>query len=308
MSDNEPTIDTAADAPIIDGHGTGLIPSPPDDRDYLIRDLLAEVGEDRTIRPTPRPTPAPRVISRKTVDLRAKMPPVWSQGGEGACTSSVADCHVYVDKDLGLGMPSHAATWAWTKLRGGAENVAKNVGAGVRDAMLSTRDWGVAPDEMYPFKHPNPRTLPPQRVADAAGGNQSIAFFKLEPRNREELVRTLSVLRLPVAFGLGLWQGWGPRNTGRIQRRPATPEIIGYHLMVVVGYKTLADGVWLLIRNSWSEGWGGRSYGGVRYDAGHAYMHIDDFLPFAFDCYSIASVEGGMVAGTGVPVESFRND
>ena len=314
MSDQHDDKTTA----IIDGHGTGLVPSTPDPRDYSAARLLSAINEGRRLRPippprrsirrqpvpipTPTPAPTPEPPDPKplplTTDLRAKFPPIWFQGGTNACTSSVADMHVYVDDLIDKTVPSHAATWTWTKLRRGPENVEKNVGAGIYDAIASTRDHGVVEDSKYPYVNLNPFRLPPPEVDQEGEKNKTLAYFRLHPLTPELVLNYLGDLRLPLAFGLGLWQGWNPdRTTGYIPRRPADANITGYHLMVAVGFKVLTTGTWLLIRNSWSTGWG---------VGGYAWMNLEDFVTHAFDVFAITSVESGNVAGTDVPVGMFR--
>ena len=297
MSDQEPPID--ADAPIIDGHGTGLIPSMPDERDFKAADLLGATDEASRIMTT-RP-----IRQRATTDLAPRMPPIWDQGGHGACTSSIADAQTYVDKQTHV--PSHAAQWAWTKLDRGVDNVAKNVGAGVRTAMDVTRVRGVAPDAVYPFVKPNMYTVPPPSVDATAAENQTIVYFKVETTDRAEILRVMGALRLPIAFGMGCWGGWtNTDDAGRVMRRPTDASITGYHLMLMVGFKSLASGVWVKVRNSYGTGFGGWTAGAVRYGAGHCWIHLDDLMEFGFDFYVVQSTEGGLVTGTNVPVADFR--
>ena len=300
MSDQKPIIDADDVPPMIDGHGTGLIPSPPDERDYRAADLLEATAEaDRTL--TVRPA---RV--RASADLTPRMPPIWNQGGHGACTSSIADAQVYVDKQAYV--PSHAAQWAWTKLERGLDNVSKNVGAGVRTAMDVTRSFGVVPDSAYPFAKPNMYTLPSQEVVNQAERNQTIAYFKVDETNRAEILRVMGALRLPIAFGMGCWGGWTNTDaTGKIMRRPTAANITGYHLMLMVGFKTLASGIWIRVRNSYGLDFGGWTISGVRHGAGHCWIHLDDLMDHGFDFYVVQSVEGDIVAGTNVPVQSFHN-
>ena len=296
MGDRESTIETDDDAPIIDGHGTGLIPSPPDERDFKAADLLeATAGATRAVR-----------ARAKTANLAPRFPPIWDQGGHGACTSSIADAQTYVDKQTHV--PSHAAQWAWTKLERGLDNVARNVGAGVRTAMDVTRTYGVVPDATYPFVEPNMYTVPSQAIAAQAEKNQTIAYFKVDETNRAEILRVMGTLRLPIAFGVGCWNGWtNTDDAGRIMRRPENPQITGYHLMLMAGFKTLASGVWVKVRNSYGLDFGGWTVNGSRYGAGYCWYHLDDLMQYGFDFYVVQSVEGDIVAGTNDPVASFRN-
>jgi len=295
VSDYEPIADSDGTAPIIDGYGTGLLPSPPDPRDFMAADLLAATAEaTRTIR------------TRASSDLASRMPPIWNQSIHGACTSSVTDAQVYVDKQTHT--PSHAAQWAWTKLERGLENVAKNVGAGIRTAMDITRSHGVVPDTVYPFVKPNMYMVPSPEIKTQAEKNQTIAYFKVEMTDRAEILRVLGSLRLPIAFGMACWSGWtNVDDAGKVMRRPANPEITGYHLMLMAGFKTLASGVWVKVRNSYGLNFGGWTVGGVRYGAGYCWIHLDDLVQYGFDFYVIQSVEGDIVTGTNVPVQSFHS-
>ena len=299
MSDNDPTIDADDDAPVIDGHGTGLIPSPPDPRDFKAADLLDATDETHRL-------DASRVIrQRATTDLSPRFPPIWDQGGHGACTSSIADAQTYVDKKTHV--PSHAAQWAWTKLDRGIDNVTKNVGAGIRTAMDVTRARGVARDGEYPFVKPNMYQVPPASVERAAETNQTIAYFKVDSTNQAEILRVMGALRLPIAFGVGCWSGWtNTDDAGKIMRRPENPQITGYHLMLMAGFKTLASGVWVKVRNSYGLNFGGWTVNGVRHGAGYCWYHLDDLMAHGFDFYVVQSTEGDIVTGTNVPVASFR--
>ena len=288
--------------------GTGLVPSPFDPRDFDAEDLILATQDAGVTRSRGM------VRTSQTSDLTNRMPPIWNQAGTSACTSSVADMHVYIDDAFPkyedpTRVPSHGAQWAWTKLAGGPHNVAKNVGAGIRDSILVTRDRGVVSEATYPWQGGKAGlVLPGPNVEREAEANQTLAFFRLDPTDGTQVLRYLSGLRLPIAFGLGLWDGWVPSKEGVLPRFDSTRKIWGHHLMVVVGHKTLATGVWLKIRNSWGLGWGGRfvAVGQPKADRGHAWMHLDDFTARCFDPYAITSVERGMVSGTNVTPADFR--
>lgn len=289
---NKPRLAEALEYPgKIGSHGTGSIPDPPDPRDYDYK-AVAAAGKFQEL---------PDSISLADL-LPAK---TWDQGNSNACTSFAANLLVAVAREkagIPYTEPSFAATWYWTKLALFGPAVAKqNVGASIREAVLSTRREGIAPSSLFPFANYLNREPGPE-VATEAEKHQSLYFFRVDDYEKgidvDFLYRCLAE-GWPVSISLPLYDSFEPEyGTGLVPYPNTNDRLEGWHTMVLYGYYLNGRRPYFRCRNSWGT-WGGRHINpsGKQIEPGTCRIPMEYVRDYGYDCWTIRAVEDGVVDG-----------
>lgn len=293
---DKPTITQAYDnTNTLGRHGMGAVPDSPDPRDYDYRNVAA-AGRLQEL---------PDSVS--LLELLPSKP--WNQDWTNACTSFAANLLVAATREkIGLPYiePSFMATWYWTKMAMFGPDVAKqNVGASIREAVLSTRREGVAPSHIHPFE-PRLLEIPPgPATIQEAEKNQSLYFFRVDDYEKgielEFLYRCLAE-GWPVSVALPLYNTFEPDyNTGMVPIPKESDKLEGWHAMAFYGYYLNGRRPYFRCRNSWGP-WGGRHINptGRQIEPGTCRIPIEYVRDHGYDCWSIRAVENGIIAGTGV--------
>jgi C1A family cysteine protease len=269
--------------------GTGWIPEPPDGRDFTtshppLAGMLEKLSLWRLLRRRQLPS---------RTDLRHWAGPVQWQGGFNTCNA-----HVVAGLVTYFELKSHGKEVLPSRLF--LYKVARNflqadgyTGVYIRQVMGVLKLIGVPPERYWPY--PDPGTMSQPRMTDplldteptafcyaVANDYRAISYYRLDEQGQEpkELLRLAKAhlaAQVPFAFGFPLYglikQA---QSTGRIPY-PVAPQNLGNHAVIAVGYDDaleIGEGVEgavktrgaLLIKNSWSDGWGEKGFGWLPYD------------------------------------------
>lgn len=228
-------------------------------------------------------------LEATNIDLRSFCPPVRNQGGLGACTAfgatSLVD-FIRRRQSLTTWLPSPLFTYYSTRLMEGT--VDTDSGAYVRDALKSTVNDGVALEREWPYLIDKFNIRPDTSVWDSATKHQTLEYLKIDDSSKKDIIACLAE-GYPFIFGLRLYSSFTNRLEtmfgGHVfEPNRDTEKILGGHCMMCVGYRIDKDGSeYVIVMNSWGEGWG---------DRGFCYIPINYFLSNdSYDFWTIRLME-----------------
>lgn len=196
------------------------------------------------------------VTIKESVDLRAKMPPVYDQGAIGSCVSQgvgVALDYAHVKSNPGMKFFTPSRLFIYYQGRVAIGTVNQDSGCQIRDAIAATQKLGAPLESLWPYRESKFKIKPPATAYSDALKRQIIQAYKAE--TLDDVKRALS-LDLPVVFGVPVYRSIMDLSWFNYTLpMPAKNErSVGGHAMVVVGYRN-SDSM-LIVRNSWSSNWG----------------------------------------------------
>ncbi len=199
----------------------------------------------------------------ETVDLRAHLPAVRSQGSRGTCVAHAAVAvREFLTGATSTNLSEQFLYWA-CKERDGHPS---SLGTWIRVAMTVLQDTGVCQEAAWPYNNSvianNEGQGPPPANAQAqAAPFKVISTRQLQARWLQGLKEALADGQ-PVAFSVSIFQSWQNPWTfrnGDIRLPLPDERNLGGHAMVMVGYADDVDvpgGGYFIVRNSWGEAFG----------------------------------------------------
>ena len=225
----------------------GWTPDRPDQRDHAFR--LAE------------PIPLP-----PAVDLRAGMPPVYSQGELGSCTANaIAAAFDFERQRQGKPFITPSRLFIYFNEREMEGTVDSDSGAMIRDGIKSVADDGVCAETDWPYDIAEYLFQPPVSCYGNALKNQALIYQRIAP----DLTSMLQCLAsgFPFVFGFSVYESFesgAVAKTGIVPMPASSEQQLGGHAVLAVGYDR--DQRAFLVRNSWGEEWGIAGYFWLPFD------------------------------------------
>lgn len=217
-------------------------------------------------------------------DLRKWCSPVEDQGDIGSCTANAGVAIVEYFERRAFGKHIDASRLFLYKV---TRNLMKETGdtvAYLRSTMGALTIFGVPPEEYWPYKTEDFDVEPPAFCYGFAQNYQAIKYYRLDPPGTSpdillKRIKSNLAAGLPSMFGFTVYTSVSQAevNVGKIPYPTAGENIEGGHAVVAVGYddnikirNTNENGIEttgaILIRNSWSSGWGDYGYGWLPYE------------------------------------------
>lgn len=238
----------------------------------------------------------------KAVDLRQWCSPIENQGNIGSCTANA-----------GVGMMEYYERRAFGKYMDASRlflyKVTRNLmgstgddGAYLRDTMKAMVLFGVPPEKYWPYQTSHFNDEPTAFCYSFAQSFQALRYYRLDPSGTQpaDVLKTIKqylAAQLPSMFGFSVYSsipGMGD-GKGEIPFPAQGDTLQGGHAVLAVGYddnkKIGEEKGALLIRNSWSTGWGDQGYG---------------WLPYAYVEHGLANDFWSMVKGEYVDTDLFK--
>ena len=229
-------------------HYYGYKKSKPDPRDYLysaIKPLIAALPE--------------------SVDLRSLSSPVRDQGHLGSCTAFAIGVGLreFLMNKASATFVQMSPLWLYLKERKKEYTCLWDSGAQPRDGLKVLQQTGCAPEADWPYDVSKFRNSPPA-IADEDAKNYKIASY--------HSLTTLDDVKTCLASGYGVVLGFTVYSsfesdvvaTTGVMPVPASDEqVMGGHAVFAVGYKddpSVSGGGFLIVKNSWGDGWGDKGY------------------------------------------------
>lgn len=230
-------------------HTFGWIPDHPDFRDqtFSLQGILT-------------------VNVPKSIDLSAKLPPVWDQGMTNSCTAhaiSAAILYSQVRQSLVSTNPSRLFIYFNERVLEGRAGI--DGGASLRDGMKVINSQGYASEAVWPFDAAKINTTP-SAVAYLSGRRHKVLSYQTVIHSENFVKKTLAA-GFPIALGLSVFESFetlAAMQTGIIPMPDKSEGFLGGHAVTLVGYDDIKR--LFKFRNSWGTSWGNKGYGYLPYD------------------------------------------
>ncbi|MGD2125282.1 MAG: C1 family peptidase [Desulfobacteraceae bacterium] len=271
--------------------GMGWLRDYPDFRDYTVerKDVssklkaLNQKDSVRAMLTKMGVTKASRRTLPSSVDLREWCSPVEDQGSLGSCTANAGVGLLEYFERRAFGRHIDASRLFLYKVTRNLLHMTGDTGAYLRTTMAAMTLFGVPPAEFWPYDMEKFDEEPPAFCYAFAQSYQALQYFRLDPLDttRDALLRRIKTFLaggLPVMFGFTVFSSlWDAGTDGKIPFPSEYEKREGGHAVAAVGYDDAIKienrnrgGIEitgaLLIRNSWSEGWGDSGYGWLPYE------------------------------------------
>jgi C1A family cysteine protease len=230
-------------------HFYGYKQDPKDERDFKFM----------TARPAAAPLPA-------SVDLRHLCSPVRDQGQLGSCTgfAIAVGMREFLEVKLGGKFTPMSPLFLYYEERKLEHSISQDAGANPRDGFKVLAKMGCAPESDDPYNIAVYTKAPAKKaVTDATQ-------FKIASYHR---LNNLADIQSCLAGGTGVVLGFkvydsfesdSVAKTGNVPMpNTATEKLLGGHAVFAAGYTTDSSwvgGGFLIVKNSWSTGWGDKGY------------------------------------------------
>ena len=218
----------------------GLIPSPKDERDYVLASFLP---------------PLEVSLPEEWLEWQKWQTPVKYQAGLGSCVafSSGGQKETYDYKELSAA-PDLSEQFLYGKCKeiDGMPNVN---GTYIRAAMKALKDFGVCEEAYFPYEAKYPPNGSP-----APGYLDNAAKYKISAYASVGITKEALQIALyqngPLVVGVNVHDSFVATGSDGIVQFPSG-RLQGGHAILVIGYNKLG----LVFKNSWSTRWGKQGYG-----------------------------------------------
>ena len=209
----------------------------------------------------------------KSVDLRAKCPPVYNQGQLGSCTANAIAGAIEFDflKQAHTDYtPSRLFIYYNERLMEGT--ISEDAGAALRDGIKTVNKYGVCNETLWPYNESNFTTKPSDTAYTTALTDIVTKYEKLTDIHSYKAALAAGY---PFVFGFsvyGAFESQEVATTGIVPQPDLNDQFMGGHAVCAVGYDD--DKQWFIVRNSWGADWG---------DGGYFYLPYSYFVPTLSD-------------------------
>jgi C1A family cysteine protease len=193
------------------------------------------------------------------IDLRLFCPKVEDQEDLGSCT---ANAGVGLYEFVELKQKTEKPFWDASRLflyyntRVIEGTVNEDSGAYIRDTMKALAKYGVCPEKEWPYIVDRFADKPPKSNYTHALKHKALTYRRLE--TLEDMLGCLAD-GFPFEFGFAVYESFQKIGKSGIMLMPKkTERLLGGHAVMAVGYDQKKK--WLIVRNSWGEGWGDKGY------------------------------------------------
>lgn len=128
-------------------------------------------------------------------------------------------------------------------------------GTYIRRAFQSLTEFGVCPEDDWPYVESRVNTQPSLNCYRTASDNRINDFYRItgDGSSRSDAIVVALESSHPVVFGAAINRDFIYHNNGGVVYQPSST--IGRHAMVIVGWKKDPD-LRFYVRNSWGSSWG----------------------------------------------------
>jgi len=217
----------------------GLIPSPPDERDYLLSSFLPPLKVD---------------LPEEWLYWQTWQTPVKYQAGLGSCVGFAVSGQKESFDHKEFGVPvdlSEQFLYGKCKEIDGMPN---EEGTFIRAAMKVLKDYGVCEETYLPYEGRYPPSHTPKEGYLKNAIQYKILSYAAVGITREEMKIAL-FQNGPVTTGIKVYDNFMEIPSNGIAQYPSG-TYHGGHAILVLGYNSIG----LICKNSWSTRWGNQGY------------------------------------------------
>ncbi len=221
----------------------GWRPDSPDMRDYL---LAVE----------------PAKALRRSVSLRATMPPVYDQGQLGSCTANsigaILEFNELNQDESDAATPSRLFIYYNERAMEGT--ITQDSGAEIRDGIKSVAQLGAPPETAWPYVITKFAKKPSATAYRKALKHQAIRYARV-PQTEIGLQSVLAS-GYPISFGFTVYESFESDvgSDGIVPMPRPDESVLGGHAVVAIGYKQIRRQLYFECRNSWGPDWADNGY------------------------------------------------
>jgi hypothetical protein len=218
---------------------TGLLKSPVDKRDYLLKTFI----------------PLKVSVPTEYTDWLQWMTPVKYQGGLGACAAftGTAQKEGYDYKELGT-IPDLSEQFLYDEAKK-IDGIPNEEGTYLRAILGVLKNIGICEENYMPYQGMYPPDGNPKEGYLENAAKYKISGYASVGSTKEALQQALYTVG-PVVAGILVYDNFAyGMSTDGIAQFPSG-KLIGGHAILLVGYNKLG----LLVKNSWSTQWGNKGY------------------------------------------------
>lgn len=269
------------------GLGLGWLPDYPDFRDFTPQASKAPEGESRNVPDLLATLDAEETTAKlpSQVDLRAGFSPVENQLTIGSCTANAGVGLLEYFERSASGRSLDASRLFLYKATRNLMGQTGDTGAFLRMTMQAMVLFGIPPEEHWPYDIAAFDVEPTPFCYAFAQNYRSIQYYRLDPPGQEDpepllaRIKTNLAAKLPSMFGFTVYASYSQAASagGAFPMPMGNERRVGGHAIVACGYDDKKEIInsapgasptkgALLIRNSWSDGWGDGGYGWLPYE------------------------------------------
>ena len=248
-----------------------------------------------------------------SVDLRARLPPVFHQGNLGSCTANALSAAFAFDDPSMIG----SRLFLYYNERKMEDSVNDDAGACLSDGVEALHIYGICAETSWPYSDDGFKfkQTPPDQCYQGtyilvfsmhnklfvynieAVSHEATSYHHVEPT--EEALKAALASGFPLVSGIKVFHGFMSTYDGHVPLPNPSETPHGGHAILLVGYND-ATREWL-VRNSWGADWG---------DQGHFYLPYeymtDSSLDLAHDIWVISKVSSAPVSTPPMPIKPHR--
>ena len=146
-------------------------------------------------------------------------------------------------------------------------NTNKDSGAAIRDGIKSINKIGVCSEKVWPYNIEKFTEKPKRVCYIIAKNHRSVEYHKV--KQTESQIKQVLSEGFPVVFGFAVYESFESENVAKNGIVPIPKEnekMLGGHAVALVGYTTLNNQNYFIVRNSWGSDWG---------DGGYCYFPVE---------------------------------
>lgn len=134
-----------------------------------------------------------------------------------------------------------------------------------RDAMFALSEDGIPTEKVWPFDEKTINEEPDWAAHKSASAHRITEFYRIDSEGVALIHDVMNALvqLYPVIFGTFVDTKYMQRKGGgcvKVEDIDLDDTDGGGHMQTIVGYKTMADGIWFLVLNSWDTEWAERGF------------------------------------------------
>jgi len=286
--------------------GLGWLRDTPDIRDMTLAQAAPAMAQDSDAKKGHKQvsgviTAAAGATLPRAVDNRAHCSRIEDQGQLGSCTANACVGMVEYMERRASGRHTDGSRLFVYKATRKLLGWQGDTGAFLRTTMKALVNFGVPPEEFWPYNIGTFDREPDPFLYAFAANTKAIRYLRLDPAGtpRPEI---LDNIRGAVAKGYAVMFGFSVYSS--MSFAPDIPfpspfdRLEGGHAVLIVGYDDDHQNIGsasggngrgaFLIRNSWGTGWGDLGYGWLPYDYVLSGL-ADDF----WTCFKVSWIESG---------------